>query len=166
MKIEDQVCSLPLAKRLVELGLDEGAVMLYILVANEVALVIHTDEDNFIYFKEQPSAHYCYGKDREHYPAFSVAELGVMLPSHFPSFVHDDLSSAHCINYRVDGFPLSDEDANMVDNPTPNHILNKELVPLQAGETEANARAYMLIYLIENNYITIEEVNKRLNKKR
>lgn len=141
MRIESQVCSLEQAKKLVELGItgkswlqwmapDEYNVAAYVLVAGN-------------------------GSAGTRYPAFTVAELGRMLPdgsdllgvptkvAQFDSFRH----VAHAAPGWSCGAELS---------------RNKGVWRVQRAETEAQARAAMLIYLLENNHITPEQVNQRL----
>jgi len=68
--------------------------------------------------------------------AYTVAELGVMLPhSHLPKY-----------------FKLWDE-----------WSYKEEDGSVRGYSLEAHARAAFLIYLIENNFATAEEVNQRLN---
>jgi hypothetical protein len=70
--------------------------------------------------------------------AFTVAELGVMLPPGYDTM--------YCTNDGWRGFDLDGQD--MCDSKT--------------FDTEAEARAAMLIYLLETNIITPAEVNVRL----
>lgn len=74
--------------------------------------------------------------------AWTVGELGIMLPIMFWD----------CMNYKFsDGWEIHYSDA-------------VPAVELSYFETEAEARATMLIYLLEKEFITIEEVNKRLHE--
>lgn len=159
MKIEKQVCSLEQAKKLKQLGVAQTSIFKW---CNEHQHygddgAYYTDSTYKVYNRGQFSA----GTNNT-FSAFSTAELGVMLPSFFPSFVHDELKSCHCRNERVDTFPLIDSGEEH--EQTPAHKLNKELIPIQAASTEAEARAEMLIYLIENRYVLVSEVNERIAK--
>ncbi len=117
MELSDQVCSLELAKRLKELGVKQES------------LFWHTEQLNknhkSIYNPIIPVEL----KDDSHnfYSAFTVAELGEMLPYYNYSIM---FSIRFCDIY--------------LGHPTKGSIIFKE-------STEANARAKMLIYLIENN---------------
>ena len=162
MKLENQVCTLEQAKQLSELGISQNSEYHFV---DEVHLVnkgwVHswgyeeTWEDRIVEIVENDS------REKERiFSAFTVAELGMLLPCFFPSFVQEGHFHCHCQNERVDTFPLISGNTEF-DN-TPAHILNKELVPFQTGKTEAQARANMLIYLIENNLVTADECNERL----
>ena len=72
--------------------------------------------------------------------AFTVAELGVMLPTHDECY-------------------LSEYDPTKTDGKSWYSICNTKII---YSDTEASVRAVMLIYLLENNLITVEEVNSRL----
>lgn len=81
-------------------------------------------------------------------PGFTLSELGLMLPAMYISGYRKDKCSAICCFYE--------------DAAKPRHI--GEVSKWEGkGETEAEARAAMLIYLLENNHTTPEEVNTRLN---
>lgn len=74
--------------------------------------------------------------------AFSVAELGEMLPA------------LDCHSRRVIPGEWFCEYSDYISNVG---------FPVQfTADTEANARAKMLIYLIENNLITVTEINRRV----
>ena len=116
MKLEDQVCSLELAKRLKELG-----------VAQQQSLYRYSA----YYYKGETLWKLC---DRsevawiDSVDAFTVAELGEMLPEKYRSFWHN-----------------------------PNHrwwVCGKESEIGEDASTESDARAKMLIYLIEKGIVT------------
>jgi hypothetical protein len=113
MKLEQQVCGLELAKRLKELGVEQTSMAWWL-----------GSKDNPIYFVgyEEPSEHVAWNK----YAAFTVAELGEMLPSdkYTSRKVYDQWE---CAFRSIDGDSFE-----------------------QYADTEADARAKMLIYLIEN----------------
>jgi hypothetical protein len=137
MKIENQVCTLDQADRLKELGVVQES------------LFYHTHSDwgvmpkNSIDFSGDPSS------------AFTVAELGVMLP-------HPDNLS------EIGGFlHLSTFDPGADNKPwyciweydTDKYGMKRKLID---GNTEAESRAGMLIHLLETATITPAEVNERL----
>lgn len=110
MKLENQVCSLDLAKRLKELGVKQNGLYHWIT-----------------YKKIKPSL--CFGTpvtDRD-FSAFTVAELGEMLPE--TELIRDT---------KV----LGQWGCDFMSHRT-------------FGDTEADTRAKMLVYLLENKLITL-----------
>jgi len=159
MKLKDQVCSLKLAKQLKELGIRQYSLWYWIEEIPKKAhddmgikSHIHLDKTERVYSKE-------WTKEVNTYSAFTVAELGEgeLLP----------------FEIEIDGeqyfyFQFREEDkgewqSNYENYNMKNHI-NKSKDPLLGPQedgkythitekTEANARAKMLIYLIENKLI-------------
>jgi hypothetical protein len=134
MKLEDQVCSLELAKKLDELGVDkefQKAAAFWYWYKDD-----HTGEWDIAWYQSDELI-----KTNERvYPALSVAELGEMLPKslHVGIYMHELTiirSSVWRFYYGVD---------------------TAGSVYFTAGndDTEADARAKMLIYLIENKLIS------------
>lgn len=111
MKLEQQVVSLELAKRLKELGVKQES-LFYWQGADKNGYIINFEKDLFEY-------------DCEKYSAFTVAELGKMLPEDY-------------LSYRIDGDWRCSEFGD-------DHITIEK--------KEADARAKMLIYLLENNLL-------------
>lgn len=155
MKFEDQVCSLELAKRLKELGVKQESFFYYGRVEDTCfkethhEVIIHRalwewNEDCFYYTD---------------YSAFSVAELGEMLPIHIEqdNYCHEILMCVSDEEYKTNDYeeyilvkprtyqigynPLSGE------NDTPNEKFFHE------DKKEADVRAKALIYLLENGLI-------------
>lgn len=125
MKLEDQVVSLELSKRLKELGVKQESLFYW----NEKGSVEFADPETFVGYTTDVSA-------------FTVAELGEMLPVTFAPFAAEirlDCRKAHsgwCCYYR--------------------ELANEERIfTATDAYTEADARAKMLIYLLENNLITL-----------
>jgi hypothetical protein len=117
MKLEDQVCSLELAKKLKELGVKQESYFYWEWFSqNGKACLI--SQDGWKINKMNTSS------------AFTVAELGLLLPS-------------KCYT-KKDRFPIEWFCYRYVDE-------NQEDVWI--SDTEANARAEMLIYLIDNKLI-------------
>lgn len=121
MKLEKQVCSLELAKRLKELGVKQES---YFYWSYDL-LDSHT-------IRHQAKG---WGAD---YSAFTVAELGEMLPEQVP--YKDD--GADDISFLLSG----KQDGLWWVNYTKGFT----------EKTEVDARARMLIHLIENNLLTDE----------
>lgn len=116
MKLENQVVSLELAKKLKELGVKQESLYNWLVASDGARLMKNPVLDTYRYF-EQSSA-------------FTVAELGEMLPRKFYSERYNN-GQFYC--QRNDGLHNHNEYA----------------------DTEADARAKMLIYLLENKLINI-----------
>lgn len=128
MKLSDQVCTIDQAKRLKELGI-EGSLFNWV-----------SDPGNRTFphpFLLEGSRH-SWPPDKS-YPAFTVAELGVMLPTAHNTMRYTKYPGSGWIGFDRSGHEL------------PGRF-----------NTEAQARAAMLIHLLENNLITPAEANKRL----
>src|ERR1043165_9829731 len=132
MKLEDQVCSLDLAKKLKELGVEQES---YFYFWRD-AVAAHAGLPESFYLSHD-------GENPPDYPAFSaftVAELGEMLPNY---------SSTRRPRCR-----LKKHDPEVFGN-FHHHSWECAVNTLdkQYAHTEADARAKMLIYLIENGLI-------------
>ena len=123
MKLEQQVCSLELAKRLKELGVPQESLFWWM----GVRIYPESEMEDF----EPPP----YWGEDDYCSAFTVAELGEMLPEFIHSFKYPD--GFVCESNDMEHFP-----------PGKNHL---ETI----ADTEANARATMLIYLLEKKLITL-----------
>jgi len=156
MKIENQVCTLEQAKRLKELGVQQDAYMSFVWFINSERVNLHrtitakklTDHAQKKYESANHNNKVC--------AAFTVAELGVMLPEDlyipykgnsgkkrkYPQHLHCFKQLKYSVNYTGGE--------------------SREFLT-QHGDTEAEARATMLIHLLKNNLLTAEEVNQRLN---
>ncbi len=169
MKLQEQVCTLEQAKRLKELGVSymgghKWGYLKYPAKKTATCTCLRTDTgdhlDRFImHFIDNADGQFHWdegthdgGQDHsrcelygEDYPAFTVAELGAALPT----------IGFHCYpGYECKASILS------IDRRMYNPYYKN--VPDFTSETEAQSRAAMLIYLLENNLTTPEEVNKRL----
>mgnify|MGYP000317131226 CR=1 FL=1 len=130
MKIENQVCTLEQAKKLTALGVTAEPLFWYVIDIDPITpldIIQKWQHSNF--------------DQCEKYAAFTVAELGVMLPSE----THTQRTGSEDSEY--DNWEWVDDG-----NGNANGLYN----------TEVEARAAMLIYLLENNLTTAEEVNQRL----
>lgn len=119
MKLENQVCDLKLAKKLKELGVKQDSLWFwqYHCVSGKYFLHSRKQVINSIYPYER------------YYSAFTVAELGEILPNDYYSNCASNIPEEtiwHC-----------------------SHI-KKHTTQYQIAETEADARTKMLIYLLEN----------------
>lgn len=146
MKLESQVCTLEQAKKLKELGLFQFG--------------------NFHYVIRNDKAEFHFGYDVETkedgYHAFSVAELGKILP---------EWLTMNEKEYRLNQWK-NPPDSNSVVNPSTvtyyatcyQNIYNEmDRKPNEIFKTtEAETRAALLIYLLENKLVDVEACNKRL----
>ena len=124
MDLQQQVVSLPLAKKLKELGVKQESLFWWV----DGRLILQ----NLSYFNLDAPKSYFEG---DRYPAYSVAELGEILPA-----------GVQCNKVG----PLSN-------NPSQKqwgwHCWQVDKNHSEDADTEADARAKMLIYLIENQLI-------------
>lgn len=160
MKIENQVCTLEQAKRLKELGIRQKSIFYYHDKIKRIDERIKPNWGN----SEFAGVQICNQKSLTQ-SAYTVAELGVMLPDEIPH-----RHTEHSDYYYMQSFSdvLSEGDAGKsVCMWYEDNDLDAELEVLNnyyiCGKTEAEARAAMLIYMLENNLTTAEEVNNRLN---
>lgn len=152
MKLENQVCTLEQAKRLSDLGIEQES-----LFRN--SLVIENEDYSWKlgYWNE-------YGDGSESYAAFTVAELSMMLPTHInyedeTYFLEIILGSKRWLaEWHTNKKDLSIVSDGELDRPRGvlwnTYKGNKYLV---------NVLADWVIALLENNVMTAEEVNQRLN---
>ena len=130
MKLEHQVISLELAKRLKALGVPQKGHCLFAHYLN-AGQPVDAIVDATMY-SEQDADYW----DAKLIAAFTVAELGEMLPDLYYSLRHAGDKKWACNLYmgaRKDGAEY----------------------PNMHGDTEAEARGLMLAYLIENNLMSV-----------
>lgn len=134
MPLEKQVCSLELAKKLKELGVKQES--LYVWVEK---FPIFDERDRLVTFQEYqyrlatiPLSDKAKGLIKT-FSAFTVAELGDMLPG------------------NINGEPILCQ-WGLMHNV---HYIGIPQLHQEEANTEADARAKMLIYLIENNLIQL-----------
>lgn len=135
MRIEKQVCSLKLAERLKELGVKQESLYVWLVTAK----LDGSCRTETVFSKER-AKNLCITADRgsTSYDAFSVAELGEMLPTDiggFESIIQGRWQLQHVIEYRME--------CNVFGG-------------IRFGDVnEANARAKVIIYLLENKLVTL-----------
>lgn len=136
MKIEQQCITLEQAKKLKELGITSPSIMKWYNSSVGVVLLHNVHGEQYL--------------ENEWY-AFTVAELGVMLPDYFKE--------------NDQQFPFKEYYSHTNKNMWKfNNFFtgyNSSKIVVDAS-TEAEARAVMLIYLLENKHIAAEECNARL----
>lgn len=144
MKIEDQVCSLELSKKLLALGVKQDSYFFWVEFRNESSPKEHWKNvyaEIIDYNELEDYEERSYLKDLKKYSAFTVAELGAILPG----WISPDSGSG---SERIINFSKS-ENIYCVSILNP----NKVFFPRFISEKEADARATMLIYLKEKGYI-------------
>lgn len=137
MELSKQVCSLELAKKLKELGFKQESLFVYQKITHEGSRKISLElemVDNWEYFKS-PNGYIS---------AYTVSELGEMLPFGVTSLHIDTRFSGE--NGESDYTKL--KGGNWLCR-NENRGKRKNIY----ADTEANARAKILIYLKENNLI-------------
>jgi hypothetical protein len=143
MKIINQVCSLEQSVKLFKLGLLQES-------------IFHFDTDfsvgsNIIkYSKNKPSSSYCFS-------AYTVGELCIMMPASIYDFISNkwyyyrgfDHHIVYRSNQNTDLFSVQ-----WKSDPTDGHPY----------DTEAQARAALLISIVSNNLEKLDIINNRLSK--
>ncbi len=137
MKLEQQVSNLELSRRLKELGVKQESYFCWQPVARveDGGILKDTGTCRLVRFEDRGS--YAYSKT---FAAFTVAELGEMLPEKIKEPVGE--SEFGCGK----GFVYYAK-----------HVPHVAVCHGQVADTEANARAKMLIYLIEQGILTSHE---------
>lgn len=118
MKLEKQLVNLELSQKIKDLGVKQESLFYWIQ---------DMGGEYFLGTKKQMESHKVLRYVQKHYSAFTVAELGEMLPEYIKTWK------------RMDKFIISRE----LERPP----------YITVEKTEADARAKMLIYLLENNLI-------------
>ena len=154
MKLEEQVCNLELAKKLKELGVEQDSLWgwskLEFKPAEKGVIASYDKSINWNVYLYRPEAITIkFQKLPESYSAFTVAELGEMLPN----YIKLDIGIPYLFEYREGEKPFryyKIEYSNF-EKPTTTKPFCRE-----QNLTEANARAKMLIYLLENGLIGVK----------
>lgn len=154
MKLSEQVVSLELAKRLKELGVKQEALYYWehnCSVSDDEWTLSALDWHDSL-TGEWDDCHSLAGN--EHYAAFTVAELGEMLPMNVKlpfsnengCWLETQKENGQW-SVLYDGVPCVGTQPR---NKVGGRVLHREVAP-----TEADARAKMLIYLIENKLLKV-----------
>lgn len=136
MTLEQQVCSLDLAKRLKELGVKQESYVYWIMNWDSD----YPEEGHWWSLAQKHELI----TGREQYSAFTVAELGEMLP--YSGDVSYPTGYLHTVKIDQNNY------RSCYANGAGVMGYKGELLQ-QVANTEANARAKMLIYLLENKLI-------------
>lgn len=157
MKIEDQVVSRLQAEKLSQLGINYDSTFIHVRFLDDVNLNDLTDKKwrwDTVFTNWNLNAF----KEYQFFHAYTVAELGLMLPR-FRSkqgYIYElkqwrnEKTATYSESLR--GFLVNYDCEKNGDR----------LMVSQGFPTEAEARAAMLIHLLENNLTTATEVNQRL----
>ena len=143
MKLENQVCSLELAKKLKELGVKQESLWHwkehrpYLWKKQLKAIIGNNNLPKYII----PSGQY---DEAFVYSAFTVAELAEMLPNEFSDKGKNYYMSLRKNKYSSKTYSWGLSYSAYWDN------CYEDMIYSVCEDTEANARAKMLIWLIEN----------------
>lgn len=133
MRLEDQVCSLEISEMFEELGVEQDSLWYWEIRIFQLEPMKGDKNIQLVerdYEQKHSWKHYKY----KYYSAFTVAELGEILP---------DYLSTH---------KLRDNLWECAENSYSYEELETNMMPIEA-KTEADARAKMLIYLIKEGII-------------
>lgn len=147
MKLENQLATIEQSKRLKELGVSQESQFAHVDIEggpHKAAAAIHGKD--FIDWSTIEGGN--------HFAAFTVAELGVMLPDGFVA------GGAQIYSLRVP--PVNQGSYGEYCCCLPNMDERNPDILSFYESTEAQARAAMLIYLLETGTIKVESVNSRL----
>jgi hypothetical protein len=147
LPLEDQICAIEHAKRFKELGIKQHSLFYFVKDQFTQLPMMECNPDKFI-IRSKP---FITSNPDNFYSAFTVAELGEMLPATITiphTWAPYELKMyKHSYGYYIAYY-------------TPNREEGYTLLYALKDKKEANARAKMLIYLLENKLITVEEINK------
>jgi hypothetical protein len=140
MYLEQQVCSLDLAKELKELGVKQESLFWWVSHVNGNQLIHDYDKNDWIK-----------GVWDTRVSAYTVAELGEMLPFSIKFKKH--VCYLNCEKNIPDygGWICSYESSDII-RPT----MKTEIF---TADTEADARAAMFVYLLKNGLLKVEDIN-------
>lgn len=150
MKIEDQICTAEQAKKLKELGIDQKSSYFKFLygfwgksLKQRTWTPITIDNKTFV----APSRILA---------AFTVAELGIMLPGQITTTVLDAPGLILDLHFGIDGCSYKGYSA------LTSYIFWGEYEGKIKFPTEAQGRAAMLIWVLENKLVTVGGINENL----
>lgn len=159
MRIEQQVCSLELSKRLKELGVKQDSLFYWYDWKN---LKGDNSKKTFIKYDTNPNwdwIAYSYFKEKAICSAYTVAELGEMLKiGGYDEGISVAYTDIHFRGFRSGKSTLEHQEyiCNFSNWGKKTKLENGDDIPEEITFTEpkeADARAKMLIYLLENNLI-------------
>lgn len=144
MKLEDQVVSLDLAKRLKELDVKQESAFYWCGSDTDPSLL-----DDWNSRGATPL-----------YSAFTVAELGEILPVWTEA--PDDIPTAEITKGTIVWLDITKwrDERNNTEWSVAYRDRQQRCGMERIGSTEADARAKMLVYLIENNLLKVDQINQ------
>jgi hypothetical protein len=134
--IKDIVCDLELSKKLKELGLKKKSVFCFYDLNGTTDLEFYSPQIDW-------------AEGVEEYNAYTVAELGEMLPDEIDDYLLN-------LEFMQNGdfcYTYTEVDECL------NSLNNFNFCNLTKDQKEANARAKLLIWIIENKHVDVEELN-------
>ena|SRR6185312_1852782 len=144
MKLENQVVSLDLAKRLKELGVDEDSLFYWVLGQNTWQYFISQSNQQNVANVPDFEMEEC----PVWFSAYTVAELGEML-SETLGAPHEGIKQYDVEQYKYASGEQYQLQVSDYVNTAPHLLFTAK------ANSEADARAKMLIYLLENKLITL-----------
>ena len=152
MEIAEQLATREQCKKLRLLGVNAPAFFMHWLNREDQEVVVAYEVPGIVYHGSE--------KSEWNYWAYSVAELGEMIP--MPQEI--PVEAIYIMTWKCDT-NIEPSDKNLWKIEYGNDDISNTLCP-GVGRTEAICRADMLIYLLENKIITPESCNERLNRKK
>lgn len=161
MKLSKQVVSLEQAKKLKELGVEQESLFCFIGDDNPDPKY---NLPHKLYLTNEAYSEVGAGWYENRIAAFTVAELGVMLPEPFVKrFDFPGYTTPKSKKYEVFFSTwFWDASGKRTFGCRYDHDGNINISLGSSIGCEAEARAALLIHLIENNHITVEAINQRL----
>jgi hypothetical protein len=159
MKLSDQVITVSQAKRLKEFGISQDGCFSWLYSAINRKHEISSLKVEALELLAQPNK-WEDEVEKGIFSAFTVAELGIMLPDvDNNEFVWASFPDA---GINEEGEDIDPPAFSVFKGPSVRH-LEEEPFDNKVYPTEAQARAAFLIFCIENKKVTVAEVNYRLS---
>jgi hypothetical protein len=162
MKLETQVASFEQSKKLKELGVVQDANFFWgkDLTKSTTKMMLYSKNDILLnmalidkYIVPKLNLN-IWLKEKNLFAAFTVAELGIMLPEYYPSWRFTFKKAKKWLSTVIIKDKVKDGKTVTTANEFDRY-----------ADTEAQARAIILIDLLKNEVINVKDVNNRLIKK-
>jgi len=156
MKLENQITNLELSKKLKELGVKQESLYSWVNIKEGLLGDINPHLINNKWEKPDEYAFVEADEVKGVFSAHTVAELGEMLPDFVKKKTDDDLDFKDIEKFFLSHGKNADGKGHV---STYTFYYYGEAFDSfnEHADTEANARAKMLIYLVENNLLTKKE---------